>query len=83
MIDDRSYAIVASVSEYEHAERLSDIVRKRIYGDEEWVEHLEDVIAYSSNTSFVLVDSLAWEACSEKDMILEYCRGYADAASQN
>lgn len=81
MHDDREYVIVASTPNWVRASHLADEVRKQIYGYEikDWVDHLEDVLAYNGHTNLVLVDKDAWAAYDHKDRLLAYSQGYVDA----
>jgi hypothetical protein len=80
-LDDRTYVIVASSPNWDRAFALAEEVRKRIYGYDvtDWVDHLEDVMAYCGHTHLILVDQTTWAAYQDKEMLLMYCQGYTDA----
>ena len=81
-MDNEDYIRIAALRDEDNANRLADILRRKLYPNEEYVNHIDDVIIENSNISFVCINKTDYDKYPKREELLVYCQGFVEGAEK-
>lgn len=81
--DGREFYVVATGHDRKGLRRLSDVLLKRLFPNQEWMHHLGDVFVRDGHTYQLLVLKATWDALYRGDRLnlQAFCDGWSEAIS--